>query len=210
MGAGATKGGMQQKGIQQIRGDGRFTFATNKCVWHFFWDSLGLKGAWVEGKYVRVIQTIFRGQSTSFPVPACWACFFRSKCFTKSGFDWNLMLENIKVPRCTSYLWDRYWYHINITDIYIYIYTYIDIYVYMWIQISIYICIFKNLHTRKDDSPNMSKTPRRLCQELPEVSKAGGFFRREVFRNPNGFGGCSDGYIPSLKLTAQIAWKWAF
>ena len=75
----------------------------------------------------------------------------------------------------------------------------------MWIQISIYVCIFKNLHTRKDDSPNMSKTPRRLCQELPEVSKAGGFFRREVFGNPNGFGGCCDGYIPSLKLTAQIA-----
>ena len=37
------------------------------------------------------------------------------------------------------------------------------------------------------------------------MSKAGGFFRREVFRNPNGFGGCCDGYIPSLKLTAQIA-----
>ena len=96
--------GRQKKGGDATKGDptdsGRRTiYFRNKQmrVAFFFGDSLGFKGAWVDGKYVRVIQTIFRGQSTSFPVPACWACFFAQNASPKVD---SIGIWCWKISRC--------------------------------------------------------------------------------------------------------------
>ena len=91
------EGEKQQRGIQQIRGDGWFTSQQTNACGIFFGGFFGFKGAWVDGKYVRVIQTIFRGQSTLFPVPASWACFFAQNASPKVD---SIGIWCWKISRC--------------------------------------------------------------------------------------------------------------